>query len=381
MPKIEELLQIHCPKVLIQYSYILSFKSEEFPLKCLVSVILKCTLTESIQRQGLKAERIFFLKRASQPSSDVYTEAAFALLKSAKGNHVSSSYQDLCRDPLVLLKCSVNTWRQQSLRRILLVILENVMLVNELMVRKVSHDSEVADEYFASRNILVVRCFLVTMSGSLITETKKKRSEALVMLCPMMITVVRKMVTKYPGMIATIVKQGVSDSVMDWVIDFIPESLSNARLLAQLLESGSLNAVERLKVADFSLRIAITHGSRNEIDTQSLVYAALSVLVSSFYFVVGPVGVPVNVVCNDEGQDITLLCRVSMFRMITALQMISSKRLQIRNEAIIALQKLMSLCKSDVSGLVGAAATKRKVLLKEIYDASMKSMNCLGGFL
>ena len=152
MPKIEELLQIHCPKVLIQYSYILSFKSEEFPLKCLVSVILKCTLTESIQRQGLKAERIFFLKRASQPSSDVYTEAAFALLKSAKGNHVSSSYQDLCRDPLVLLKCSVNTWRQQSLRRILLAILENVILVNELMV---SHDSEVADEYFASRNILV----------------------------------------------------------------------------------------------------------------------------------------------------------------------------------------------------------------------------------
>ena len=378
--KIEDLVQAHCPEVLVlQGSYILPFESEGFSPKDIGPAILQCTCPKKNEWDNVEAERIFFLARASQPSSDVYKEAAFALLQSAKGNSPYLSYQDLCRDPLVLLKCSLNTWRQSSLRRILLTILEHLMLVNELMVRKFSLTSEVAEEYLASRNVLVVRCFLIMMSGSLLTKTKERIREVVVMFCPMMILVVRKMVTKCPGLIATIVKQGASDSVMDWIIDFIPESLSNARLLAQFLESRSLNAVERLKVADFSLRIAITHGSRNETDAQPLVYAALSVLVSSFYLVVGPVGVPVNVVCNDEGQDMTLLCRVPMFRMITVLQTIGSKRTQIKNEAVMALQKLMSFCKSDVSGLVGAAAAKRKVLLKEIYDVSMKSITCLGG--
>ena len=378
-PLVEKLARLHCPEVLSQLSYTLPITSNIFFPRDIKPAILNSMSSKTNPLLSSHAESVFLFNKISWPFSDVYREAAVALLSSTKENCAHISYSDLCHDPLVLLQCSSKTWRQSTLRRILLSTLEHLILVNEIMVRRVSVTSEIAEEYLAARNVLIIRCFLILMSGSLAEDANERKKDAIFMFCPMMIAFVRTMVTTQPGLIATIVKQGANDVVIDWIVAFIPESFSDSRLLKQFLESKSLSAVERLKIADFSLRIVITYGKGNEGHALPLAYSALSVLISSFYLVVGPVGVPVNVVCDDEGRDITLLCRKPMFRMIASLQAIDSKRAQLRNEAVIILQKLMNLCKSDVSGLTGTAAAKRKAVLKEIYDASMKSIASLGG--
>ena len=147
-----------------------------------------------------------------------------------------------------------------------------------------------------------------------------------------------------------------------------------------MLESRSLNIVEKLRIADGGLRVAITNGKCDNT-SQRLIYNALSVLVSSFYVVIGPVGVPVNVLCDDQEQDITKKCRDHLFRMLIALKDIDHKQKNMRGEATLALSKLASLCKSDgaTRDLRDVALLKRKQLLEKVWGLITTVNEVFGG--
>ena len=147
---------------------------------------------------------------------------------------------------------------------------------------------EVASELLLCRDTLVVKCLITAAvgggagKGSLSPFTDST-----------LIAMVRGMVAKHVGLVAQLAKEGRNDVIMDWLVQFVPESMQDAESLCVLLsERSSLTASEKLEVAAASLPIAIAHGGQNESMAKSLAYAALSRLVSSFFLVVGPVGVP-----------------------------------------------------------------------------------------
>jgi hypothetical protein len=96
--------------------------------------------------------------------------------------------------------------------------------------------------------------------------------------------------------------------------------------------------------------------------------------------VLGPVGVPVNALIEENGMDLTQVCRKATFRMLSALQNVRGSRIGLKNECAMALQKLASLCKSEsgMAGVGGSVANRRKALLKEIWDALVKALNAMG---
>lgn len=109
-------------------------------------------------------------------------------------------------------------------------------------------------------------------------------------------------------------------------------------------------------------------------------YAALSQLVSAFFLVLGPVGVPVSTLIGS-GLDATATSRKAAFRMISVLSKVQSFRSDLRNECIMAIQKLVGVCKGEniVSGVSGALASRQKSLVKELLDSLLQANNAIGG--
>lgn len=165
------------------------------------------------------------------------------------------------------------------------------------------------------------------------------------------------------------------------LIDYVPESIRDADALALLLaEHSSLSAAEKLETASAALRIAIAHGHLNESAGKILTYTALTRLVSSFFLVVGPVGVPVTALDDEDGRGSTQVCRNATFRMLRALPNVRGSREGLRNECGLVLQKLANLCKGEsiMTGVSGPVASSRKKLLKDIYDAVTRAANAMG---
>jgi hypothetical protein len=200
--------------------------------------------------------------------------------------------------------------------------------------------------------------------------------------CSMTIAMIRSMVAKRHGLLALLVKQGQNDTLIaDFMVDHVPESLQDAESLRMLLsERSSLTAAEKLVTADASLRIAIAHGHRDECAAKTLAYAALTRLVSSFLLVLGPVGVPVNALGEEDGTDVTQICRMATFRMLSAMQNVRGSREGLRNECSVALQKLAGMCKGEsiLSGVAGPVVSLRKKLLKDIWEVVIKAANAMG---
>lgn len=142
----------------------------------------------------------------------------------------------------------------------------------------------------------------------------------------------------------------------------------------------SLTAAEKLETASAAIRIAIAHGSRNESAAKSLVYASLVCAVSSFFLIIGPVGVPLDALDDGDGKDVTQVCRNATFRILGALQNVRGNQGRLRNECGLALQKLANLCKGEsiMAGVSGPVAGRRKQVLKDIYDAVAKAANSMG---
>jgi len=254
---------------------------------------------------------------------------------------------------------------------------------------------EAGHQMLAARDALVARCLLISECNNFAMDsetTGKKFGTAA--RCSATITFIRSLIANRTGVVTTLVQQSLPDKVIDWLVEIAPECFGDATLLIGSLSdrTSTLTAAERMVTADAALRIAIAHGSQDDILAQQLSYAALNTLVSSFFLSLGPVGVPVNILHEDDGRgDITQTCRRATFRMLSALQSMgesdrrtnTSGDIDIQSEARRILSKMATMCKSEsaLGGTTGTVAQRRKALLKELWDAIVRAGNALGGGL
>ena len=340
----------------------------------LVGKIRACLTHHDTDKHASSLEGFFLLARAQLPDSDLAINVASALLASPNKPPPFFTYALLCEDPLVLLKCPMKVWHCRGLRRITLALLCSLLEANAYLVLETSPSESSADELLAARNAVVLRCLLIAISGV------DSRTPAF--YCAMTTSVIRWLVVSQRGLVAMLIRQGLPDTALDWLIEIVPETMSDSQDLIHLAsDRSSLTPAERLVAADAVLRIAIAHGHNNEVEAQGMAYTALTQLVNCFFLVVGPVGVPVNALVGDgSGLDVTQISRNAAFRILKSLLKVRGKRDRLRNECGMALQKLANLCKGETvfSGVAGAVAGRRKTLLKEIFDAVLKASNSMG---
>ena len=380
-----DLVQKHCPEILLQVrKWELQRNSSALALKkpmsrketggVLGAAICACMQDVNPDEPASNLEGLFLFAQSQLPDSDLCTIVVSSLLSTPNNPPPFYTYALLCRDPLVLLKCPMKVWTCRGLRRMTLTVLCSLLETNAVLTFSTSRSEESAVELIAARNALLVRCLFVAMSGA--------NSVVPSFYCSMTTSILRTLIAGNRGLVAVIIKQGLPDVALDWLVEYIPETMGDSQELAQLLsDRSSLTPAERLVAADAVLRIAITHGQSNEIDAEAMVYSALSQLVNSFFLVVGPIGVPVNVLIGDgSGLDVTQMSRKAAFRILKSLLKVRGRRARMRNECGMALQKLASLCKGEsaVSGVAGAVAGRRKALLKEIFDAVTKAGSAIG---
>ena len=333
---------------------------------------------ESDDQDATTIERVFLEAKSKLSDADLCCTVVSSLLASPHKPPPTFTYSLLCRDPLVLLKCPYKVWKCSGLRRITLTILCSLLESNAVIVTNDSQVQESTEEFLAARDAVVIRCLLTTMTGS---ET----GAAPIPYCSMTTSVVRSIIRKRQGVVALLVKQGLSEKALDWLVEFVPETMNDSQDMIQMLsDRRSLTPAERLVAAASILRIAIVQGHSNEIDAAAMAYSALSQLIDAFFLVLGPVGVPVNALLVDDfGLDVTQISRKAAFRILRSLLKVRGRRSRLRKECAMALHKIASLCKGEsaVAGVAGAVAGRRKNLLKEIFGKYQKEINyfCLLG--
>ena len=279
------------------------------------------------------------------------------------------AYQKLCTDPLTLFKCPLTCWDRPGIRRVLLMVLFHLFRVNDALVESVSEDhEESAEEFRTSRNVLFVRCVLALME-----KCPTIRS------CSFASGFIRASVSECPGIGAAIVREGMGDAELDWFIINVPEVMSVGNAYQNLLALPTIpTASERLLAASAVLRISIIHGHRDEVKAQEMALSAISVLISNFFIVIGPVGVPVSTFVGEDK-----FCRGAALRMLKSISHVRGQRQGLRNECVMALQKLARLCKGEeiVGGLPASLANRQKVFLREMLDGINKALFALGSSL
>ena len=340
-------------------------------------IIQKAIEDREDDKLGRVAERLYFqaLKKQFYPIHSLNSAVACALLSSENSHPPCLTYSMLCGDPLVLLKCELIIWKQRSLREILLAVLTNLLYLNEVEVSsRLTPSPNAKNELILSRDALVVRCLLTLHSG--VSETLQKGTSGKRIVCKSALSLLRSLVTRRRGLTPLLVKQGLPELSLNFFIDFVPETFMDASIFLFKLQQKSVSTVERLCVADAALRIAIKHGARNEEMAQQIAFAALSVMVNSFYIALGPTGASVNAL-REENSDINVCqkCRLSLFRMIQAMQNIHEKRKSLKNECSLALSKLAGLCKQEGEVKV----QQKRATLQHIWDAITLSINAMGG--
>ena len=330
----------------------------------------------------LNVEEIYLLSRSIYPSLDVNVEAVKAILASDDSRPKYYSYLALCKDPLVLLKARASVWKLYDVRNILLRILESLMSANECIAMQSSVNEDVALEYLTARDTIIVRCIVFACASGFFDECGRQGT-AHVRHCMRCVHMVRSIITKRRGIIAALVKQGLPENCIDWIVEFVPESFSDAPIIIALLaEKGLLTATERLTAASAGLQLAVVLSPQGEQIGKDLITASATVLLESFALVIGFIGVPVSVLREENGQDVTYVCRKAMFRMLETFSSINPQNLDLKREACIALSKMSALCISEnnaVGGIPGVAATRRKALLKDIWEKCIQANSVLGG--
>jgi len=241
--------------------------------------------------------------------------------------------------------------------------LENLLKVNNVVTLKESRLKETAVELLAARDAIVVRCLLSVLHGG---DSKH------LLICSMTTSFIRRMIQSRPGLVALMVKQGLQERDLDWLVDNVPETINDSRYLLQIFsERNSLTGAERLVAADAAIRIAIVHGQSSESEAGQLILTAVSQLVDSFYLILGPVGLlPVDALFNAEScTPVTQISQKAAFRILKALTKLRGVSNHFRRDCSLILQKLINLCKAELQGTV---AGRRKQLVKELYDAAVK---------
>eukprot|EP00980_Cylindrotheca_fusiformis_P015907 scaffold4658_cov118-Cylindrotheca_fusiformis.AAC.13 len=391
LSRFEDYAASFCPEILVQAKTgwslrqngdgtgLLSVSRSEM-MKLLHATIQSCMrdsqLNEPADRDGVGLEALFLEAKHKLTDADLCCTVVSSLLSSPHKPPPSFTYHGLCRDPLVVLKCPLKVWKCKGMRRVMLTILTSLMASNDAIVNSVARLEESAMEFLAARDALVVRCLLTAMSGS------EANNSPPVAYCSMTTSIIRHIVFKRRGIVALLVKQGLPEKPLDWLVEFVPETMNDSQDMLQMLSDGrSLTPAERLVAADAVLRIAIVHGHSNEADAASMAYVSLSQLVDAFFLIAGPIGVPVNSMLVDEsGLDVTQISRKAAFRILRSVRQVRGRRANLRKECGMALHKIAGLCKSEsaVSGVGGAVAGRRQMVLKEIFDAVIKAANAMG---
>ena len=379
---LKELTLKHCPDLLrvnmIEKDGLIISRKHIVKPMLVYEAIRDCLNGDSVDPSGLRAERMFVLSRSVYPSLEVDVAAMGAILAVRNSQPKFYSYVALCKDPLILLKASGSAWKLRGVRFILLQILDSLMSANECIVMQSSETETVAQDYLTSRDAIIVKCIVFACAsrfifgrgceGGVIPRARH---------CMLCVSMIRSIVSKRQGIIASLIKQGLPDQCMEWIVKFIPQPLSDAPIIITLLsDKGYLSATQRFNVASAGLQIAVAHSQREDSMAKSLITAANSVLLDSFTLVVGPVGVPVSVLREENGQDVTNICRKAMFQMLKTLATISPKNTDLKNEACITLSKIAAMCKSE--NAVGGASSRRKALLKDIWEKCLQANASLG---
>ena len=350
---------------------------------CPVTPVMVCdAINDCIQKNttdptGVRAEKLFLASRSTYPSATVDIATVGSILASSSNRYQPKivSYVALCKDPLILMQARAAVWKCKGLRRMMIRVLFDLMSANECITMKDSASSSAALRHLTARDTVIFRCILfVCASTSVLTSTH----------CDMCVSLMRSIASRRRGVIATLVKQGLPQSSVDFLVRFIPESFQDASELMSLLdEKDAIPLVERLVTASTALSICVANSSRGEVTAKNLLSASLDTFVDGFHLVIGPLGLPVSVFRDEEnGQDITLMCKEATFQIITTLSRINP-RSSLRKDAIAYLTKIANLCKSEnaAGGVSGAAALKRTNLLKGIWDRCDSSCKSLGGSL
>jgi hypothetical protein len=275
--------------------------------------------------------------------------------------------------------------------------------MNDYVVHEEAPSEDLRLELIDARNLLVLRSLVALMT----TEYSAPSGSMRLIACPSTLGFIRRLIAMYPGLLAGMLKQGLGEVAIDWLVDWVPECAADSvSIINVLTERSALAAPERLVVADSALRVAVMRKSRawrslhpflafediltcvldgalaNDETTRQLVVASLSQLISSFFLVLGPVGVPVSSIIGP-GHDATKISRKAAFRMLKTMLRVQSFRTDVRNECCVAVQKLMGLCKGEniMGGLSGALASRQKKLIKELMEALTRANNAMGGIV
>lgn len=325
---------------------------------------------------GDHAERAFVVASSRYCEADVCSMTASALLSRPHSLSPFFTYSMLYCDPLVLLKAPLHVWNRRGTRRIALHVFTSLLDINEACVRHNSTHDDVADELLKSRDGIILMTFIgILFSKSMLEQTMSSR-------CGMAIALIRKIVARCAGLVALLIKQGLSESELDWLIVAVPEVFDSVALKNILSDRSSLTASERLMAADGILRISIAHGYKSASDSETLTYLALAQLLSCFFLIVGPVGVPVNALISEStGLDATQVSRKAAFRILSALQSIRWYNKRLTNESVMTLQKFAGMCKGEsiVGSLPAGIAAKQKTILKELLEAIAKALDATTG--
>ena len=344
------------------------------------------SIMKSFQDDGafeVVAEKTFLSSRSIYPHQDVDLAAVNALLSTGASRHQVYSYMALCQDPLVLMKAPVKVWRFKGLRCILVRVLKDLLSANECIVMQSAKSQNVATDYLVARDAIVVKCVVFASStGFVMGESEPSARPKCCMQC---ISLVRFLVSRRRGIIASLAKDGLSGSCLGWIAEFIPESILDAPIMKNLLhvENTFLTATQCVCLACAGVQLGVMNFERNEKLALGLICACNSVMVNSGVALsVGLVGIPVACLREDGGsQNITDICREALFRFIRVLSGICPKKKSLRNEASLTLSRLASKAKSESSagGIAGVAAARRKASLKQIWDACVQANTAIGG--
>jgi hypothetical protein len=378
MSELGELLQKHAPETLLEIRYAMKESisivlckaaGRDELLKGLHAALIRAVaVTQSNEKKEENTSELLFLRSRSLVSdADLYSTVMSALLSYPHCPAPRFSYSLLCRDPMVVFRCPLYLWSCRSLRRILLTTLRALVVANDTIAVQESLVGEVVEELFVARDAIMVRCLLAALHSAEAGSS---------CICSMTGNFVRWLISRRPGLVAFLVKQGLGERDLDWLVEHVPETIRDWEFLLLILGKSCLTAPERLHVADAISRIAIVFGSdSNEPEAAQMTASALSELVDSFYLILGPVGVPVSVLLSDDKADITKVSRKAAFRILKSLTRIRARRRAFRR-CWVGLQKLASLCKGESasSGVQGTVATRRKQFLKEVYESASKAV-------
>jgi len=383
----------HCPDLIkkIERNQWLILDNETVsPRDCFVTPMKVCdAINDCMQKSttdptGVRAEKLFLASRSTYPSATVDIAVVGTILATVNRYQPKIvSYVALCKDPLILLQARAAVWKCKGLRRMIIRVLCDLMSANESIIMKDSTSQSAALRYLTARDSVIFRCVLFVCSSTSVLSSNSNEEKSSTH-CSKCVGLLRSIASGRRGVIATLVKQGLPQSSVDFLVRFVPESFQDAsELLSLLSEKDVVPLIERLVAASTALSICVTNSSRGEMTAKILLSASLDTLVDGFHFMITPLGLPVSVFRDEEnGQDITLMCKEATFHMITTLSKINPTSI-LRKDAIAYMTKIANLCKSEnvAGGASGTAALKRKNLLKGIWDLCDSSCKSLGDSL